>query len=59
MMRPLLLLTFVLHDGTTRSKTCDVYEAIRQLAEAKSFPAKWKDFKIEPAPATGYRETTK
>jgi hypothetical protein len=47
--RPQLLLTFVLHDGTTRSKVCDVYEAIRQLAEAKAWPRAWADFKIEPA----------
>lgn len=46
-MTPQLLLTFTLHDGTTRSKVCDYLEAIKQLAEAKSIPSLWKDFKIE------------
>lgn len=50
--RPQLLLTFVLHDGTTRSKVCDYVEAIKQLAEAKSVPLLWKDFKIEAAKET-------
>lgn len=46
--QPRLLVTFTLPDGSTRSKVCDLAEAIRQLAHAKLWPRVWNDFKIEP-----------